>query len=167
MITPKPPMITTIVNTIDITLNMIGSKTSKMNTIINKTATIISKIHTTTNKIRPNTNKTATIANKICANMIETSSNRYKTRPNDDKIIDNQNKRFKIQDKAIPTAPPIPSQLSTLAKRTNQPCNPNFAKELISPSHANALFKGSTSIEKKDYICLKMNKIRAAHNTRS
>jgi hypothetical protein len=39
-----------------------------------------------------------------------------------------------------------------LAKRTNQPCNPNFAKELISPSRPNAHCKGSSSIEKFDYI---------------
>ena len=47
---------------------------------------------------------------------------------------------------------PIPSLLSTLAKRSKLTLKPNFAKELISPSHASALCKGITSIEKIDYI---------------
>ena len=52
----------------------------------------------------------------------------------------------------VQATPPIPSLLSTLAKRSRLTLKPNFAKELISPSHANALCKGITSIEKIDYI---------------
>jgi len=153
-------MITAISNMIGVTSNTIDSNTVKIDTIADKTVTFTIKALTTKNKISSNVIKTYSITNK-------TSSNTTKIRANMDRIFANPNERFKIQDKAVPITPPIPSLLSTLAKRTNQPCNPNFAKELISPSLATALCKGSTSIEKKDYICLKMNKIRAAHNNSS
>jgi hypothetical protein len=52
----------------------------------------------------------------------------------------------------VQSTTPIPSLLSTLAKRSMLTLKPNFAKELISPSHANTLCKGITSIEKIDYI---------------
>lgn len=89
---------------------------------------------------------------KIRTFVIKTRAIDAKTHANVDKTIGNPIKRFKIHDKAVPITPPIPSLLSTLAKRTNQPCNPNFAKELISPSCPNALCKCSFSIEKIDYI---------------
>lgn len=56
------------------------------------------------------------------------------------------------------------SRQGTFAALTGYPQKPKAAKEPCSPSHATAPRNDSPSIENKDYIYLKKDKIRAAHN---
>jgi hypothetical protein len=136
----------------DSNIGMIRTFVIKIRATTSKIDSNMVKINTIEDKTRTNMFKTRTLADKTCSNTIKIRANKFKTRTNMNKTFANPNKGYEIQDKAVPAGPPIPSLLSTLAKRTNQPCNPNFAKELISPSRSSALCKGSSSIEKIDYI---------------